>query len=60
VIVGGITYWVVTQNGESQRFPIEDTPPYLEDPEEHSQEWEDDVFADDQTAAAQCRQLAQQ
>lgn len=59
VIIGGITYWVVTQNGQQQHFPM-DSGEYLEDPEGTSEEWEDDVFADNRTVAAQCRLLAQQ
>lgn len=61
ILVGGVYYYVVTVGGQSQRFPVEDAPPYLEDPEAPDGEtWEEDISAASQgQAAALCRQRAQ-
>jgi len=58
VVIGGITYWSVTQNGQTTYHPYsgEGEPEHLEDPEGETEEWTDRVWANDEMSAAnQCR-----
>jgi hypothetical protein len=58
VVIGGVTYWSVTQNGETQYYPSEEGE-YLEDPEGETEDWEERIWARDRTEAARrCRQFA--
>lgn len=62
VIIGGLYYWAVTQNGQTTHYPYtgEGEPGHLEDPEGDTEEWSDRIWAGSSgNAEAQCRQYAQ-
>lgn len=59
VIVGGVAYWVITQNGQSHQFQYGEGE-YLEDPEAEVEEWSNPILADSQQQAdSVCRDYAQ-
>jgi hypothetical protein len=56
--VAGITYWVLTTNGEEVRIPV---LAYTPDPDQEIEDWEDYVWADnEQQALRKCNFLAEQ
>lgn len=58
IVISGISYWAVTQNGETQYFPSEEGE-YLEDPEGTTEDWEERIWAGDATEATRrCREFA--
>lgn len=58
VVIGGISYWSITQNGHTQTLPVQHGG-YLEDPEGQTEEWEDRIWANSlDQAIRKCRAYA--
>lgn len=60
VVVGGILYWSITQDGETRYYDTSGYQVYLEDPEGESERWSDYIWADNLAQAQRlCREYAQ-
>ena len=60
VVVSGVVYWVITENGRRQQVPIGTAMPVIDDPDAAVQTWDDYVWAEDEAAARQkCQAIAE-
>jgi hypothetical protein len=60
VVIGGLSYWAVTQGGITNYYPYEEGE-ILEDPEGESEEWSDRIWANSPSEAQRkCREYAHQ
>jgi hypothetical protein len=58
VAIAGVTYWVLSSNGEQARIPV---LTYTPNPDQEMEDWEDYVWADNEQQARQkCNLLAEQ
>ncbi|MBD1995254.1 hypothetical protein H6G00_01240 [Leptolyngbya sp. FACHB-541] len=58
VVIGGLSYWAVTQDGQTQHFPVEEGE-YLEEPEGTTEDWEERIWAGNPNEAVRrCREFA--
>jgi hypothetical protein len=58
VAIAGITYWVLSTDGQELQIPV---LTYTPDPDQESEDWEDYVWADnEQQARRKCALLAEQ
>lgn len=58
VAIAGVTYWVLSSNGQQLQIPVMS---YTPNPDQHLEDWEDYVWADnEQQARRKCSLLAEQ
>ncbi|MBD2110887.1 MULTISPECIES: hypothetical protein [Cyanophyceae] len=58
VAIAGVTYWVLSNNGQELRIPVLS---YTPNPEQQVEDWEDYVWADnEQQVRRKCSLLAEQ
>ena len=58
VAIAGVTYWVLSSNGQQLRIPVLS---YTPNPDQQVEDWEDYVWADnEQQARRKCNLLAEQ
>lgn len=60
VIVGGVVYWVITENGRTDQVAIGPAIPVIDDPEAETEQWEEYIWAESQAQAERkCEAIAE-